>query len=72
MQFLQKFPPYNEGKEMNDLKLAIVRLILFDFNESSYSDFEKYWDDHETHYLLTLDTCYENIDRELKKLGHLL
>lgn len=51
---------------------AAIRLIISDYKESPYSDFEQYWDDHRTHYRIELGATYTEIYEELVKMGYLI
>lgn len=49
---------------------AAVKLITYDFVESPYTLFSKYWSDHRQHYIFILGDDYDQIHNELIKLGH--
>jgi hypothetical protein len=54
-----------------DNRSAAVRLILYDYGESPYNEFEQYWKDHTTHYLTVLGPEFNNIVTELVKFHYL-
>jgi hypothetical protein len=50
----------------------VVKLIIFDYEQSPYHDFSKYWKDHQTHYIIMFGgKDFNEIERELVKLHYI-